>query len=120
MKTMIKKDMYIRTKNGIIDKVVFDYNGHCIDPNCECKHVSCDNDYHDEKDIVRASYDIIDILEIGDYVNGSPVCLIKTDEKDRTWVYTDNNYKCGYLKNDIESIVTKEQMEEITYRMEGK
>lgn len=69
------------------------------------------------KNIIKVSYNIIDILEIGDYVNGSPVCLIKTDEKDRTWVYTDNNYKYGYLKNDIKSIVTKEQMEQMEYKI---
>lgn len=120
MKLEIKKDMYIRTKNGIIDKVLFDYSGHCADPSCEFKHVSCDNNYYDEKDIARASYDIIDILEIDDYVNGSPICLIKTDEKDRTWVYTDSNYKCGYLKNDIESIVTKESYSNVEYKVEGK
>ena len=27
MKLDIKKDMYIRTKDGIIDKVIFDYKG---------------------------------------------------------------------------------------------
>ena len=31
---------FVRTKDGIIDKVIIDYNGHCVSPNCECKHRS--------------------------------------------------------------------------------
>ena len=70
------------------------------------------------KDFVKASYNIIDILEVGDYVNGSPICSFKTDEKDRIWIYTDSNYKCGYLEKDIKSIVTHEQMEQMAYKVE--
>ena len=69
------------------------------------------------KDFVKASYNIIDILEVGDYVNGSPICSFKTDEKDRIWIYTDSNYKCGYLENEIKKIVTKEQMEQMAYKV---
>ena len=65
-----------------------------------------------------ASFNIIDLIEVRDYVNGSPICLIKTDEKDRTRIYTDSNYKCGYLESDIKSIVTKEQFEQMSYRIE--
>ena len=69
------------------------------------------------KDFVKASYNIIDILEVGDYVNGSPICSFKTDEKDRIWIYTDSNYKCGYLENEIKTIVTHEQMEQMAYKV---
>lgn len=68
-------------------------------------------------DVIKASYNIIDILEVGDYVNGSPICLFKTDEKDRIWIYTDSNYKYGYLENEIKSIVTKEQFEQMAYKV---
>ena len=70
------------------------------------------------KDFVKASYNIIDILEVGDYVNGSPICSFKIDEKDRIWIYTDSNYKCGYLENEIKTIVTHEQMEQMAYKVE--
>ena len=69
------------------------------------------------EDIKKANYNIIDILEVGDYVNGSPICSFKTDEKDRIWIYTDSNYKCGYLENEIKTIVTHEQMEQIAYKV---
>ena len=109
---------FVRTKDGIIDKVIIDYNGHCASPNCECKHISCAKNYYYEDKIVKASYNIIDILEVGDYVNGNPVCIIKEDEHNRKWIYTDSNYKYGYLEEDIKSILTHEQMEQIAYKVE--
>ena len=69
-------------------------------------------------EIIKASYNIIDILEVGDYVNGNPVCIIKEDEHNRKWIYTDSNYKYGYLEEDIKSILTHEQMEQMAYKVE--
>ena len=62
------------------------------------------------KDFVKASYNIIDILEEGDYVNGFPV------------IHKENDIlKCGLLvqfkENEIKSIVTKEQMEQMEYKV---
>ena len=59
---------YIRTKNGIIDKVILNYNSKCASPNCNCKHVSCEKDYYDEDKITKASHNIIDLIEVGDVV----------------------------------------------------
>ena len=70
-----------------------------------------------DDDVVKASYNIIDILEVGDYVNGNPVCIIKEDEHNRKWIYTDSNYKYGYLEEDIKSILTHEQMEQMAYKV---
>lgn len=71
------------------------------------------------KDIIKASHNIMDLIEVGDYVNGNPVCIIKEDEHNRKWIYTDSNYKYGYLEEDIKSIVTKEQFESMKYSLEG-
>ena len=68
-----------------------------------------------KKDIIKASYNIIDLIEVGDYVNGSPVCQIKKDEHNRIWIYTDSNYKYGYLEEDIVDVVTKEQFDREKY-----
>ena len=121
--------MYIRTKDGIIDKVIIDYNGHCANPNCKHKHISCAKNYYDEDKIVKASYNIIDILEEGDYVNGSKVIDISIIGKDKEkWVWveqmedTDNKYGddyVGYNNEQIKSIVTKEQFESMEYSLEG-
>lgn len=110
--------MYVRTKDGIIDKVIIDYNGHCVNPNCERKHISCAKNYYDEDKIVKASYNIIDILEVGDYVNGLPVA--KTSEYIGTYEkYIELYGSCSDWENeDIKSVITHEQMEKMAYKVE--
>jgi hypothetical protein len=125
--------MYVRTKDGIIDKVIIDYNGHCASPNCECKHISCAKNYYDEDKIVRASYDIIDILEVGDYANGVEITEIyeKGDSfrgnrnyifKEKIIEVANDNYEtipveALFTNNEIETIVTKEQFEQMAYKV---
>lgn len=125
--------MYIRTKDGIIDKVIIDYNGHCASPNCECKHISCAKNYYDEDKIVKASYNIIDILEKGDYVNGVEITEIyeKGDSfrgnrnyifKEKIIEVANDNYEtipveALFTNNGIETIVTHEQMEQMAYKV---
>lgn len=113
--------MYVRTKDGIIDKVIIDYNGHCASPNCECKHVSCAKNYYDEDNIVKASYDIMDLIKVEDYVNGYKVSLKGYDYA--PFVQCDylvengttNHYK--FYKQAIKSVVTKELFELAEYRI---
>ena len=114
--------MYIRNKDGIIDKVIIDYNGHCASPNCECKHISCAKNYYDEDKIVKASYNIIDILEIGDYVNGNKVIEIEKNYKFidgtiRDILWTDTKMQKAIWDETIKSIVTKEQFEQMEYKV---
>ena len=71
-----------------------------------------------EEDVEKASFDITDLIEIGDYVNGSPVCDIKQDENGKTWVYTDSEYKYGYLKEEIKTVATREEFYLIEYEVE--
>lgn len=59
---------------------------------------------------VIASFNIIDILEFGDYVNGFPV------------IHKENDIlKCGLLvqfkENDIKSVITHDQMEQMAYKV---
>ena len=104
---------FVRTKDGIIDKVIIDYNGHCASPNCECKHIICAKNYYDEDKIVKASYNIIDILEVGDYVNNERV-----EEIWKEIVLV--GQECRPISfNNIKSIVTKEQFESMKYSLEG-
>ena len=86
------------------------------------------NEVTADKYIVKASYNIIDILECGDYVNGSKVIDISIIGKDKEkWVWveqmedTDNKYGddyVGYNNEQIKSIVTKEQFEQMAYKVE--
>ncbi len=96
--------MYVRTLNGIVkidkiqDNIMEDTKGHL--------HYG---------DFVKASYNIIDILEVGDYVNGVEVINI-----DNEWI-TMSDMQVPILKSIangmIETIVTKEQFEQMAYKV---
>ena len=109
---------FVRLKSGYICKIINinDFREPNMKYGVEANYLK-DVMFIGDDDVVKASYNIIDILEVGDYVNGSPICLFKTDEKDRIWIYTDSNYKYGYLENEIKSIVTKEQFEQMLYKV---
>lgn len=116
MKLELKENMYIRTCDGIIDKVIIDYNGHCANPNCECKHISCEKNYYDEDKVIKASFDIIDLIEVGDYVNGSWV----NDIVDGKPIHEDCNdpfYSFWWENEDIKTVITHEQMERMAYKV---
>lgn len=100
---------YVRTKSGIIDKVIIDYFGICNSPNCNCKHVTCQYDYYDEEDIVKHSKDIIDLIEPGDMVEDTKQLqrINNIEMLDR--------FKSG---DAIKSILTKEMYEQNCYRLE--
>ena len=122
--------MYVRTKDGIIAKVDYIDND-TIFFDKELYRTYGDSIDFLEKDnlerIVKASYNIIDILGVGDYVNGSKVIDISIIGKDKekwVWVeqmeYTDNKYGddyVGYNNEQIKSIVTKEQFEQMAYKV---
>ena len=72
------------------------------------------------KNIVKTSFDVIDILEVGDYVNGYKVSFKDNDYK--PFVQCDypvqegttNHYR--FYEEAIYSIVTKEQFESMSYK----
>ena len=115
----LRENMYIRTKDGIIAKV--DY----IDDNTIFFDKELYRTYGDsidflEKDnlerIVKSSYNIIDILEVGDYVNGHRVEEINFENEE---IFTDSEYYCGIVEfNNVKSVITHEQMEQMAYKVE--
>lgn len=110
--------MYVRTLDGIIDKVIIDYNGHCANPNCKYKHISCAKNYYDEDKVVKSSYNIIDILENKDYVNGYPIYeIIEYEDGTKAIVIDNDNKSIIWKKQDIKSVITHEQMEQMAYKV---
>lgn len=100
--------MYIRTKDGIIDKVIIDYNGHCANPNCKHKHISCAKNYYDEDNVVKASYNIIDLIEVGDFLDNH--CIVEI--KENTCYLNDGWFISGDdIENLVYSICTHEMFE---------
>lgn len=122
-KLELKDDMYIRTSYGRIDKILELDDSYV-------KGVSQKDEFYayDIDNIVKASYNIIDMLEIGDYVNGSEVLGFENEyiEEDDKYVpfgvITENccldNNKSWIIEKDIKSIVTHEQMEQMAYKVE--
>lgn len=96
--------MYCRTLNGIVkidkikDSIIIDTKGKT--------HFG---------DFIKASYNIIDILEVGDYVNGVEVINI-----DDEWI-TMSDMQVPILKSIangmIKSVITHEQMEQMAYKV---
>ena len=68
MDDKIEVNEYVRTKDGIIDKVIIEYDGKCNNPNCSEKHISCKYNYYNEKDIVKHSKQLKDLIEVKDVI----------------------------------------------------
>ena len=122
MKLELKENMYVRTKDGIIAKV--DY----IDDDTIFFDKDLYRTYGDsidflEKDnlerIIKASYNIIDILEEEDYVNGCYIQEIKSLKDNVMVCMLDSDYEFVSTINnkDITSVVTHEQMEQMEYKV---
>ena len=72
--------------------------------------------------IVKASYNIIDLVQIGDYVNGLQVIEVREHlHNDIEIVLTNGSFNWSFSKNEsdykIKSIVTKEQFEQMQYKV---
>ena len=111
----LRKGMYVRTKDGLIDKVIIDYKGCCNSPNCNCKHVSCEHNYYDEENIIKASYNLIDLIEVGDYVNGLPVAHNAKKNGGNIVILINGD---AYNEEGIKDIVTKERFNSVKYEVE--
>ena len=122
----LKECMYIRTKDGFIDKVINDYKGCCNSPNCNCKHVSCEHNYYDEENIIKPSDDITDLIKAGDVIE-TPKGIFQVGYIENNVIYTDDSKVIACLRNDehlcfenntIKSIVTKEMFNSVKYEVE--
>lgn len=106
----------VRTDYGIIDKV--------INPNFYISmYIECEQNLIQRGKIVKHSKNIIDLVEVGDYVNGYKVISIDYDViDDKTECIEldlNNNYQYNFISaRQIKTIVTKEQMASIEYKVE--
>ena len=105
---------YVRTKEGEIHKVIKiieddgDWDYYCYGNNAG----------YFAMDIANHSKHLIDLIEVGDYVNGKEVIeIIEINEK----IYLITDY-CpqNYIKTDIKTILTKEQFDANCYKVGGE
>ena len=121
----IEEGMYVRTRNGIA-KILGKVNDPC---NYYYKmlitdkflKIHDDTEYINDLDVIKASYNIIDLIEEGDYVNGYKVSFKDKDYK--PFVQCDYPVQCGttnhyrFYEEGIKDIVTKEQFESMKYEV---
>ena len=101
--------MFVRTKKGkIFDCVVHEQMGKPI----YYPRTSKTNGYINWNEVYKKSENIIDILEVGDYVNGWKVLYWTDGTK-----IIDDGYASDLNKIKIKSIVTKEQFESMSYKV---
>lgn len=101
---------YIRTKDGYIGKCqkIDVYYGDIL-IRTELKRIIYDFE------VIKHSFNIIDLIEEGDYVNGKKIIGFKYQygKIDLITHYIPREY----LKSDIKSIVTKEQFKSMEYEV---
>ena len=108
---------YVRTELNAIDIQLISK----IKKICDEDLVLTTNGYWDKEMIIKSSPNIIDLIEVGDYVNGHKVRAVYLDgntpyiklgpkDKEGTRIY----------EKDIKSVLTHEQFESMQYNLESE
>ena len=120
---------YVRTKRGEIHKITdlsgYYENGRLIK---EKQLVHIDNkisgwNYEQFNEIIiKSSPNIIDLIEVGDYVNGYKATYVVNEEPCPSGKFVDidcdkDSSDSYFFENDIKTIVTKEQFSQMEYRI---
>ena len=117
MKDKLEPNMYVRLVNDVEDIVVINKIANVFETT-----ILTENDgsiYQGEyakENVVKASYNIIDLIEKNDYINGSWVNKI-VDGKPIHEDYNDPFYSFGWGNEDIKTVITHEQMEQMAYKV---
>ena len=107
---------YVRLQDGIHKIKEYEYIPEY--ENCHCMYLD-DNDYgllFTDKELIKHSKKLIDLIEVGDYVNGhrvfdkTPECIYIEDASNKM-------AHIPYTIDNISSIVTKEQFESMKYEV---
>lgn len=126
--------MYVRLVNEVVNIVVINKIANVSETT-----ILTENDgsiyqgVYIKESVIKASYNIIDILKVGDYVNGIEIIKIyeKGDSfagnhnyifKEKTIEVCNDNYEtipheALFINNEIKTIVTHEQMEQMMYKV---
>lgn len=119
--------MYVRTKSfkgfpskiGKITKI--EYNAGINNET----YIALDNDeekcrrWTEDWLIGKPSFNPVDLIEVGDYVNGMRIAEIKSLKNNTMICMVDSDYEftTTILNEDIKKIVTKEQFESMSYKL---
>lgn len=125
MEEEIEVGEWIRSKDGFIGKVQkinydnMEKSNYYI---CEKDNVMASNYL---ENIAKHSKQLIDLIEVGDFVNGYRVENVTNERHCPSWKYIDidsskDSSECTLWEEDIQTILTKEQMEANCYKVGGK
>lgn len=105
---------YVRTKRGTFDRFI---TSHTQDNLTWYTFEDRVNITNPENYVVKSSPNIIDLIEVGDYVNGG-----KVYEKEKEYIVINADFGrlfefMNIYEKDIKSIVTKEQFKIMEYKV---
>ena len=121
----LKEGMYVRTKYGITQ-----YREYETDKGQLLCMPLTNGTFANIEDVLKASNNIIDLIEVEDYVNGERVIALRKDIPERdihmnskdNFIFVDydlaNNWYYGIDTDKIKTVVTKEQFENMAYEVE--
>lgn len=111
----LKLNMYVRTKRDGIGKIISLSIGE--EDECCFIELSKRRTGIKEHNILKASHNIIDLIEVGDYVNGDKVIYTN----DGYFEVGEENDNIGFTSDKfVKTIVTKEQFSAMEYRLGDK
>ena len=121
----LKEGMYVRIKdknnNQFIRKIIK------IPEDTRYGSIVVDKDIHyarwvSKKKVIKASSNIIDLIEVGDYVNGVEVIGKEFDNFNKEYLQcgVGDYVICTFEVKDIKTILTKEQFESQKYIVESE
>ncbi len=123
MEDRIKVGEYIRTNKGNIGKIIEIRLGFNKDTQLYQDIYKLDNGLWTVLDyIVKHSKNLIDLIEVGDFVNGMQVLDVykPRDLWEPIEIRVDSRYTNFILAEDIKTILTKEQMMANCYKVGGE
>ena len=116
----LEPNMYVRTKKSIGKVYQICKNEKNEDGTIYNKFILNTNDRLEICDtdlVVKASHNIIDLIEVGDYVNGVEIENFKIIDGEIYAHSFDDEILVIFNKDNVKSIVTKQQFEAIKYEI---
>ena len=123
----IEVNEYVRTNKGNIGQVIGIFNGHC-----QAKYhiqfqgkVKVKRQYLSTHTIIKHSKQLIDLIEVGDIVNGYRVENVINEGLCPSGKYIDidsskDSSECTLWEDDIQTILTKESYMANCYKVGGE
>ncbi len=126
----LEEGMYVRTKNNGICKLYREFHEDSVDvgigvfPEIDGFFIDKEEiNYIEKKDVLKASYNIIDLIEEGDYVNDMKVTnyYYVCEQKVLCLNYAEPYEESENIVSNlcIKSIVTKEQFDSMKYEVDS-